>query len=325
MKDNLKTLEITGSSNKNKMAEIKEVGPSKHEYFASLLDSETIAIKIGAKGETISVHRSLFSAADSASLRAVVSGTYAEGHGEKGLDWTAEDAETVKRMVTFLYTGDYYVSMPDVKKSDPDIPEVEPEYESKQTNDDEGMRPLTPIQFHLRKGLPTWRCNTEAGNLQFVQKPGKEFAYGPSMLDHAKLFVLADFHQLDSLMKLALQRLTQTLLYAETSSYDLLKDTIPLIVYTYHGSDLARPLDLRELVSQWVALHYHELDGEELLEILEKGGDFVRDVCPKIGRRILAQEIKAGGGRGRIAHKIYQKNKQSTTPNGASVRQFLSQ
>lgn len=269
---------------------------------------------------------------DSHTLKQVISGKFKEGRGENGLDWSSEDPKTVRRFLTYLYSGDYHVPKPELKKSAIESQNgveadsgpvqagnVEQGKKSKTESDEQSVeqpgvaRPLTPVQYHLEHvRLPTWRYNTDAGDLEHTPRIGKEFAFGDAMLAHARLYVFAQYHLLRPLEILTLQRLTQVMVLAETHSHNLEADIIPVIEYAYHHEDLDRPPDLRELVSQFVAIHFHQFEGEEIYDILEAGGCFVRDVCSKLGRQLLANELKSGGGRGRVAHKAYGKTGKPT-------------
>ncbi|KAK6523711.1 hypothetical protein TWF281_001683 [Arthrobotrys megalospora] len=323
----------------------KGVVPKKDEestplHIGSVLDSELICITVGAEKSKLWVHRATFEKAESHTLNQVISGKYKEGKGENGLDWSTEDTETVRRFLTYLYSGDYHVPKPEVKQvtaaaiaenlcsggegtGHATLPVYEQGKKSTKPESDEygeqstGLgRPLTPIQYHLEHvRLPTWRYNTDAGDLEHTPRTGKEFSFAEALVAHARLYVLAQYHLLRPLEILTLQRLTQVMVLAETHSYNIEEDVIPLIDFTYHTDDLDRPPDLRELVSQFVALHFHRFEGDEIFEILEAGGGFVRDVCSKLGRQLLANELKAGGGRQRVAQKGQTKNKGATRVN----------
>ncbi|KAK6498822.1 hypothetical protein TWF481_011395 [Arthrobotrys musiformis] len=320
------------TSSNSKGVVLKKDEESTPRHIGSLFDSEMICITVGAEKKKFFVHRAVFENSDSHTLRQVVSGKYKEGKGENGLDWSSEDPETVRRFLTYLYTGDYYVPKPELKQSACDVPNVadqgatvttaatttngadqgkKPKTDPEEQNSGEQLggivRPLTPIQYHLEHvRLPTWRYNTDAGDLEHTPRVGREFAFGEAMLAHARLYVLGQYHLLRSLEVLALQRLTQLMVLAETHSYSIEADIIPVIEYTYHKG-VERPGDLRELVSQFVALHFHRFEGDAIYEILEEGGGFVRDVCSKLCRQLLANELKSGGGKGRLAQKAFAK------------------
>ncbi|KAF3939010.1 hypothetical protein ABW19_dt0205456 [Dactylella cylindrospora] len=298
--------------------------------LSNQLESEVIPIKVGQglQRTTIYCHKALLKSANSHSLNALVSGKYREGTGEHGIDFKDDNVETVKRLVTFLYTGDYHVPKPTMMSV---VATIEPKDEKasdkdSETEDDKKIpkeaRPLTPISRHLQDvRLPTWRENTEAGQLEFMERKGRTFAFGPLMLAHAQVFVLADYHGFEELMKLSLQKLTQVMVYSEASSDNLSDDFIPLISYTYR-QELDRPARLRSLVAQFASLHYHELEGPKWEECLEEGGTFMRDLHPRIARRLLSHEVKAGGFRGRLVERqLRQKKAQS---RAAQVRDTLS-
>lgn len=58
------------------------------------------------------VHAEAILSCDSPSLQSLVSGDWKESR-EREIDWSHEDAATIKRFLTFLYTGDYAVPDPE--------------------------------------------------------------------------------------------------------------------------------------------------------------------------------------------------------------------
>ncbi|KAK6513917.1 hypothetical protein TWF506_008347 [Arthrobotrys conoides] len=322
---------VTSANSKGVVPKKDDVSPPRH--IGSVLDSEVVRITAGEDKLAFYVHRAILEKSGSPILKQVISGKFKEGRGENGLDWSSEDPETVRRFLTYLYSGDYYVPKPELKKSADELQSgVEPGSgtvqagnvpeqgkKSKAELDEHGVeqtgsvaRPLTPVQYHLEHiRLPTWRHNTNAGDLEHTPRTGKEFAFGEAMLAHARLYVFAQYHLLQPLEVLTLQRLTQVMVLAETHSHNLEADIIPIVEYTYHAEDLNRPADLCELVSQFVAIHFHRFEGEEFYDILEAGGGFVRDVCSKLGRQLMSNELKSSGGRGRVAQKAYGKTGKS--------------
>jgi hypothetical protein len=72
----------------------------------------TIQIVAGTDREYLTVHIEAIRAAESPSLRALVDESWKESR-ENVIDWSHTDAATIKRFLTFLYTGDYEVPHPE--------------------------------------------------------------------------------------------------------------------------------------------------------------------------------------------------------------------
>ena len=65
----------------------------------------------------MTVHANILSVCNSPSLQTLVSGDWKESQ-ERVIDWSEVDAATVKRFLTFLYTGDYVVPEPEPIQKD---------------------------------------------------------------------------------------------------------------------------------------------------------------------------------------------------------------
>lgn len=90
-----------------------------HDCAAKIYDSVysrffsggTIQIVAGTDRECLTVHIEAIRASESPSLRALVDKSWKESQ-ENVIDWSHTDAATIKRFLTFLYTGDYEVPHP---------------------------------------------------------------------------------------------------------------------------------------------------------------------------------------------------------------------
>jgi hypothetical protein len=76
-----------------------------------LFHGGTIQIVAGTEKEYLAVHIEAIRASESPSLRALVDESWKESR-ENIIDWSHTDAATIKRFLTFLYTGDYEVPHP---------------------------------------------------------------------------------------------------------------------------------------------------------------------------------------------------------------------
>ncbi|KAF3913453.1 hypothetical protein AA313_de0201451 [Arthrobotrys entomopaga] len=292
----------------------KYIQASPASFFAKTLECTImIPIKAGADKKVIWTHRDNLAESESASLKALVSGLYKEGDGQNGIDWSDWEYETVVQFVTYLSIGDYHVKVPELKGMTPEMPK-KPNSKNGKTAPatasvpglSRAILPLSRIDKLLPDpALPTWRRNTDAGDFHFTLQDAKhedkQFEFGPTLVSHAKVYVLADYHNVDTLKALSLRRLAQTMQMAELHTWDLISDVLALVEFVY-PDDIGRPQQLRDVVSHFVALHYSKLvTNEEVLTTLERGGEFVRDVCAKVGSQILVHEAMLSGAKGRIA------------------------
>ncbi|KAK6531697.1 hypothetical protein TWF694_002873 [Orbilia ellipsospora] len=292
-----------------------------------------VPIRAGADKKVIWTHRDNLAESESSTLKALVSGQYKEGDGQNGIDWSEWDYGTVIQLITYLSIGDYHVKLPELKEMTPEVPtpsSSKPANTAHQAAEVQprGIQLLTRIdRFLPDPPLPTWRRNTDAGDFHFMlseaKQQDKKFDFGPALVAHAKVYVLADYHNVDTLKSLALRRLAQTMQMTEHHSWDLIGDVLALVEFVY-PEDMGRPLQLRNIVSHFVALHYSKLvANEEVLTTLERGGEFVRDVCAKIGSQILVHETMFSGAIKRIATDQMKKGEGTKNNTSTAHRQGI--
>lgn len=152
-------------------------------------------------------------------------------------------------------------------------------------------RPLTPLEYCDGVTLATQKASTQkvTGNEkqdQDQEEPEQE-TEGNNAAEiylHAKVYSFARQLEFDKLEQFALNRLAQVLVALEQTDkvlFPYLVDAIRLIYKTTSAVD-----DARNLLSQFVALRYTTLVGEDLDELITEGGEFVVDLSHKLARKL---------------------------------------
>ncbi|KAF2752445.1 hypothetical protein EJ05DRAFT_515642 [Pseudovirgaria hyperparasitica] len=249
------------------------------------------------------VHTDVLSTAKGSTMDVRLNGSWKQD-GEEYLDWTDFDLDTVQCVLNYLYTGDYHCANiacnKDIGIDDSDIaatPEVDLDNRPL-THQNICLpladRPLTPLSQCLSLGLPEERMTTFAGTLSSKDAELRGYGKnGQAVLTHAKVYVFAHQTLFSELAQFALQRLTQVLVLVDAEDNSLfpgLSDAIRHIYSRTPGQDLSSlPRDPgRNIISQFVALNYPDLTGDNLFELICEGGDFMADVSHKLVRQIRA-------------------------------------
>lgn len=219
-------------------------------------------------------------------------------------DW---DAETVGRMVEFLYTGNYQYPDPvssgkrfgvertiQRKLKDPRV---------KRGNTSTGPnRPLTPLEDCLDNVLPQDRDDKVDWTKLESFEPQDN--YKEVLLSHAKVYCLAQYRSISALRNLALRRIYLILLKIDLISFKAdsigALNFIDLVVYVYSNTDSLTNSEepLRRLVSQCAALNINALQcRQEMSDLMSEGGDFVNELMPKLCRRLIVSPTKPAAQR----------------------------
>lgn len=106
---------------------------------------------------------------------------------------------------------------------------------------------------------------------------------------HAKVYSFASQLDFSKLEQFALNRLAEVLVVLEPTSqilFPYLADAIRLVYEKTTAAD-----DARNLLSQFVALKYITLVGEELDTLVTEGGKFMIDLSHKLARKLTALSI----------------------------------
>ncbi|OGE51174.1 hypothetical protein PENARI_c014G08075 [Penicillium arizonense] len=144
-------------------------------------------------------------------------------------------------------------------------------------------RPLTPIRDCSGISLPD----------EFTPPKRQEEPQESDVAEiylHAKVYSFACHYDFTKLKEFTLNRLAQILDRLQRIQLDLfpyLADAIRLIYTTTEDGDSAR-----YLLSQFVALKYTTLLGEEMNKLVAEGGDFMVDVSGKLARKISSMTLE---------------------------------
>ena len=270
-------------------------------------------------GKSFVAHAGVLSQCDK--LKAIIDGDWKDSKERRIvlLDW---DADTVGRLIEWLYRGHYswplpkgtQEELPEPKSHTPPPPErqslaikMNPNYLSPAPG---GMndRPLTPLanQRVFEMNTPHPQSSTSSMNSWRNQVSLKDFDFEDVMLVHAKVYCLADYMLLPQLQALAHQCLNKVLQSITVISPDLpvIGNLVTLIEYVYANTasppeektingDKEEPL--RKLISTFIAMHlgkfkFSARDDTRMCHLLDEGGDFVVDLYDKVRRNTIALE-----------------------------------
>ncbi|KAF7516667.1 hypothetical protein PCG10_001995 [Penicillium crustosum] len=152
-------------------------------------------------------------------------------------------------------------------------------------------RPLTPLEYCDGVTLATEQTSaqkvTDHEKQDQDQEEPEQETEGNNAAEiylHAKVYSFARQLEFDKLEQFALNSLAQVLVSLEQTDkvlFPYLVDAIRLIYKTTSAVD-----DARNLLSQFVALRYTTLVGEDLDELITEGGEFVVDLSHKLARKL---------------------------------------
>ncbi|KAE8309788.1 hypothetical protein BDV41DRAFT_567103 [Aspergillus transmontanensis] len=193
---------------------------------------------------------------------------YKENGGDGPIDWTDFDEETVECVLSYFYVQDYCV------------PSSEPE------------QPSVCQSSEVTKGGLTQRKleNSDDG-------PAVEIVL------HAKVYCFAHRFLISDLESFALQRLTQVLVAVDPRKDNLfpyLADAVRVVYNSTPGAQL-QVNPARKLLSQYVALNYTVLANDQIMQLLDEGGEFLADLSQKLARRLTASDTETQSMRKHIA------------------------
>lgn len=165
------------------------------------------------------------------------------------------------------------------------------------------QRPLTPLSQCLRIGLPAETIETAAGGLTQRKLENSDDGPAVEIVLHAKVYCFAHRFLISDLESFALQRLTQVLIAVDPRKDNLfpyLADAVRVIYNSTPGA-LVQVNPARKLLSQYVALNYTLLANEQLVRLLDEGGEFLADLSQKLARRLTASDTETQSMRKHIA------------------------
>ena len=225
-------------------------------------------------------------------LKAVIHGEWKDSLERKIVleDW---DAASVGRMLQWLYTGDYMAPNPIAP-----VHLVKDHHQIAKSPSVESSRPaLTPfanIHIGMRrlpaKSTEAEKC--EAWMQRFIDL-GYDMDYEPTVMAHAKLYVLANYMLLPGLQAFTLERLHKLLSTMNTIWMDnqMISNLVNLIEYVH--ATTTRP-DIGEepmqgLITTFIAYKFSQFndDDGEVQRLMDQNRDFAKDVWAQV-RNIMA-------------------------------------
>ncbi|RPA98728.1 hypothetical protein L873DRAFT_1807755 [Choiromyces venosus 120613-1] len=201
------------------------------------------------------------------------------------------DAETVSRMIDYLYTGDYTWQMEGEFKPIP----IKGAGETPIAEDPSkfvAARPLTPLQGFKRYSSTSY-MSYDACASSFHHK---EQDFERLLLIHAKVYALAHYRAIEKLSKLALDRLMRTLLLLQTGEFNPQKIgcIVELVAYVYENTcwRLGEPEAMRQVVTRFIGLEITRLNSRgEISNLMGTYGDFAVDLLADLTKRINFAEV----------------------------------
>lgn len=236
-------------------------------------------------------------ASKSKPFREATSGTWKEST-DRRIDLKDWDSDTVARLVEFLYVQNYPYPDP-TPLGDPEHTVGGPEaLQPTDETTDSGLdpsRPLTPLGECLSKYIPPEDDAPITDEERLEDFDPADYDYEDILLAHAKVYALANYKSVDTLRTLALKRLLLALsrIHPIQPASHISLNVVDLASYVYANTDhLVRSEEpLRKLTSQFIALNFAAFQTEpKAVELVAKGGDFVKDIMAKICRRIPEPE-----------------------------------
>ena len=218
------------------------------------------------------------------------------------MDWSHVDVDTVERLLSFLYWGDY--SVPDPEPIS-DAQESECATEASDTAVVVRLpQTPTPTQNYLGNeiGLPERQTQTEAGRFSSLRCSSLKYSYRGPLMAHAQVYVLAHQHLLKDLEKLALQRMAQTLLGVDIHADHTVVELMDLVEYVYENTDERSEEvgiePMRKILSHFIAANitgFLNAKGEygpgkvAAMKVVAGGGAFMLDLTRKLGNRLAVE------------------------------------
>ena len=241
---------------------------------------------------TFYVHGDVLSR-NSQPFKVIVDGNWEESvKREINLDeW---DADTVGRMVDYLYSKDYtWQKSGKFKPAPVAVSEKSPSVEHLFR----AVRPLTPPTRLIED-----RCTSYLPYNEWVlDHANKEEGSGELLLMHAKVYALADYWAIEGLSDLALDRLLRTL-----EAFQVTKCVpqqtgyiVELVSYIYENTcsrfENQEQEPMRQTVTRFIALEFTKLNSKrEISELMGTCGDLARDLSSDLTRRIKLAEVGSG-------------------------------
>ncbi|KAL0633680.1 hypothetical protein Q9L58_007403 [Maublancomyces gigas] len=246
------------------------------------LGSVILELTAGDGRKSFFVHKNLI-VEQSAFLRSSIDATAVD----RRYDLKSWDSDTVGYFVNFLYLHTYTTGGPEPlnpaaestasdttgahsRVHTPDTVfsgrTIQPGYSFGET----GPRPLTPLE-NLDQDDGSGACQDIAEDSYYTSYPQETHDYHDVLFAHAKVYALAQYLHVDSLVSMAYQRLSIILagLQPITPFPHTTRSVVELLRYVYTHTEETGDW-MRKLVSQFTALNYPAVQGTAEME--ENGG-----------------------------------------------------
>ncbi|KAJ6117865.1 hypothetical protein N7523_005616 [Penicillium sp. IBT 18751x] len=234
-------------------------------------------------------------------MYARVLGSWKETSNEE-IDLSEFDEHTISCALSYFYARDYH---PFLKLGHDDEKETCEVSETKSVPNDcqRGGESKSAFSEGLRR--PTIDPNRGLGRakLENAVLPGTTSkAYGSAendpqhlafeALTHAKVYSFAHIYLLSDFENFALSRLTEVLAVLQHKQLSMLPELAEAIRLIYHKTPKQSDNSARNLLSQFVALKFTALLGDQLEMLMADGGEFAVDVTRKLARKLLADPLE---------------------------------
>ena len=115
-----------------------------------------------------------------------------------------------------------------------------------------------------------------------------------TLLAHARVYVMAHYHDVDSLKQLAVQQLAQVMTLISNFDENTVLQLLPFVRYVYDNTDASQEEPIRKLASQFCAINYTKVMkyGEIFEELVRENEDFAVDLMEKVNLRLAATDVQ---------------------------------
>ncbi|KGO75964.1 hypothetical protein PITC_073400 [Penicillium italicum] len=274
----------------------------------SFFEDLPIQLKVGKQGNIFHVHPRVFMPFTSSAIYARVYGSWKE-RGEEALDLTEFDEHTIVCFLSYVYARDY-CPFPAAPDSNLEIEEQIKKFNLKTSgkkSHNEGLldgeetisdhpatdglktRPLTPIEdFMILEQFSMLQSATKTLGLA----EGRDELLAIEILTHAKVYCFAHVYLLTELEVFALNRLAKALVILQNKQISMSPQLVEAIRLIYSKTPDSSQNHARNLLSQFVALKFTALLGDQLCMLMSEGGCFAVEVSYKLGRRLLVNPLE---------------------------------
>ncbi|CAI7663684.1 unnamed protein product [Penicillium crustosum] len=289
-----------------------------------------IQLKVGKQGKIFHVHPGVFMPFTSSAIYVRVYGSWKD-RSEEVLDLTEFDEHTIVCFLSYVYARDY-CPFPAAPDSNLEIEEQAKKFNLKTTGkesfnkgllDGEGMfsvfldlahitkilrnlnpietipdhpaidglntRPLTPIEDLM---IPERPATIQSATNPLGLAGGHDELLAIEILTHAKVYCFARVYLLTELEAFALNRLAKTLAILQNKQISMSPQLMEAIRLIYSKTPNSSQNHARNLLSQFVALKFTALLGDQLCMLMSEGGSFAVEVSYKLGRRLLVSPLE---------------------------------